>query len=181
MPQFRKRPVVIEAVQFRAGEQPYEFAADVASGRIRYTEEGTLLIATLEGVMEAQPGDWIITGVKGERYPCKPDIFAATYEPAPIDTVTPPGGPLTDMDFGEALYHLRQGRKVARAGWNGKGMFLYHVPANSYPAQTDVAKAHFGDMVPYGAYIAMKSAQGNVVPWLASQTDMLAEDWEIVG
>jgi len=59
-------------------------------------------------------------------------------------------------------------------------MFLYHVPANEYPAVTDIAKDEFGDKVPYGAYIAMKTAQNNVVPWLASQTDMLADDWEIV-
>ena len=56
---FRKKPVVIEAYQ---------------------TKEG-LKILTLEGTMEAMPGDWIITGVKGETYPCKPDIFEATYEP----------------------------------------------------------------------------------------------------
>lgn len=84
------------------------------------------------------------------------------------------------MNFGEALQALKEGKKVERAGWNGKGMFLYHVPAQSYPAATEIAKAHFGDMVPYGAYIAMKTAQSNVVPWLASQTDILAEDWQIV-
>lgn len=80
MPLFRKKPVVIEAVQFRAGEQAGELAADVVAGRVRYPEDGTMLIDTLEGVMTAQPGDWIIRGVKGELYPCKPDIFAATYE-----------------------------------------------------------------------------------------------------
>lgn len=94
------------------------------------------------------------------------------------------------MDFGEAIKALKSGSRVARSGWNGKGMFLYHVPANSYPAQTAVAKSYFakpaGDneavtpMVPYGAYIAMKTAQDNVVPWLASQTDVLAEDWEVL-
>lgn len=84
------------------------------------------------------------------------------------------------LGFGKAIEFLKAGNKVARAGWNGKGMYLYHVPANSYPAVTDIAKAEFGDTVPYGAYIAMKTAQSNVVPWLASQTDMLAEDWEIV-
>jgi hypothetical protein len=81
MARYRKKPVVIEAVQFRAGEQPYELAGDVVTGRVRYTEDGTLLIATLEGTMEAKVGDWIIRGVKNELYPCKPDIFAATYEP----------------------------------------------------------------------------------------------------
>lgn len=79
---YRKKPVVIEAFEFRAGEQRSEVAPDVVAGVVRYTEGGTMLIKTLEGVMEAQPGDWIIKGVKGEFYPCKPDIFAATYEPA---------------------------------------------------------------------------------------------------
>lgn len=84
------------------------------------------------------------------------------------------------LNFSEALYELKKGRMVWRAGWNGKGMFLYFVPANSYPPQTDVAKEAFGgEPVPYGAYIAMKTAQGNVVPWLCSQTDMFAEDWVV--
>ena len=61
-------------------------------------------------------------------------------------------------------------------------MFIYLVPANNYPAQTGAAKSHFGEdaLVPYGAYLAMKTAQDNVVPWLASQTDILATDWEVV-
>ncbi len=80
--QYRKRPIVITAIRYRAGEQDGEFSADVSTGRVRYPEDGTMLIQTLEGVMCAQPGDWIIRGVKGELYPCKPDIFAATYESA---------------------------------------------------------------------------------------------------
>ena len=81
-------------------------------------------------------------------------------------------------DFGTALRFLGEGYKVARSGWNGKDMFLYYVPAASYHPCTDIAKEAFGGAdVPYGAYIAMKTAQGNVVPWLASQTDMLGDDW----
>lgn len=80
MPKYRKKPAIIEAVQYHNGEQPSELADDVISGKVRYTEEGTVLIQTLEGTMEAAPGDWIIRGVKGELYPCKPDIFEATYE-----------------------------------------------------------------------------------------------------
>ncbi len=82
--------------------------------------------------------------------------------------------------IGKAIKEMRNGANVAREGWNGKGMFLYYVPENEYPAQTDVAKEFFGESVPYGAYVAMKTAQGNVVPWLASQTDLLAEDWSVV-
>jgi hypothetical protein len=85
------------------------------------------------------------------------------------------------MDFGEAIKALKAGERVAREGWNGKGMFLYYVPAASYPASRNDLGTMLGmfpdDMVPYGAYIAMKTAQNNVVPWLASQTDVLAEDW----
>ncbi len=88
---------------------------------------------------------------------------------------------LFGLDFGLAIKALKSGKKVARSGWNGKGMFLYYVPENEYPAQTQIAKETFtSGMVPYGAYIAMKTAQDNVVPWLASQTDVLAEDWCIV-
>lgn len=84
------------------------------------------------------------------------------------------------FDFGVAIVALKEGKRVARTGWNGKNMFLYYVPANEYPPCTEIARDAFhGENVPYGAYIAMKTAQGNVVPWLASQTDMLAEDWII--
>ncbi len=82
MAKYRKKPVVIEAWQFRAGMQDGDLAQYVIDGKIRYPEDGTMLIATLEGTMQALPGDWIIRGVKGELYPCKPDIFAATYEAA---------------------------------------------------------------------------------------------------
>ena len=82
MAKFRKKSVVIEATQFRAGEIAGEFDQFIIDGRMRLTEDGTLLIATLEGTMEAQPNDWIITGVNGEIYACKPDIFSKTYEAA---------------------------------------------------------------------------------------------------
>ena len=82
--------------------------------------------------------------------------------------------------IGGALEALQAGHKVARKGWNGKGMYLYYVPANSYPAVTDIAKKGFGESVPYQAYIAMKTVQNTVVPSLASQTDLLADDWFVV-
>ena len=86
------------------------------------------------------------------------------------------------MNFGLAIEAAKKGAKITRRGWNGKGMFLYYVPEGRYPARTDAAKsiATEDGKVDYGAYIAMKTAQGNVVPWLASQTDILADDWEVV-
>lgn len=90
--------------------------------------------------------------------------------------------PCAAMTFGLALESLKRGQPVARAGWNGKGMFVYLVPANAYPAQTGVAKAYFGDgaLVPYGAYLALKGVDGTVNTWVPSISDTLAEDWQLV-
>jgi hypothetical protein len=84
------------------------------------------------------------------------------------------------FNFPCALAMLKDGHKLTRSGWNGKGMYIYFVPENNYPAQTEIARAEFGDMVPYGSYIAMKTAQGNVIPWVASHTDLLSNDWEVI-
>jgi len=79
MAKFRKKPVVIEAVQYLyPGSQASELAA-WCGGRV--TPDGVIYIPTLEGVMSVSINDWIIRGVQGEFYPCKPDIFAATYDP----------------------------------------------------------------------------------------------------
>lgn len=80
---FRKKPVVIEAVQFTGGNYDGigQFLGDQVVFSIDVTKSGSsILIPTLEGEMTASPGDWIIRGVNGEYYPCKPDIFDKTYE-----------------------------------------------------------------------------------------------------
>lgn len=71
------------------------------------------------------------------------------------------------MTFGDAIEAMKQGKKVARDGWNGKGMHL----------ELQRPDAHSKMTLPY---IFMYTAQGDNVPWLASQTDMLSEDWVIV-
>ena len=94
VPKFRKKPVVINAFQW-TGENPFHLGVWIAEGNkdpdrtrippnsiVGPEDARCVQIHTLEGVMLASPGDWIIQGVKGELYPCKPDIFAATYEPA---------------------------------------------------------------------------------------------------
>ena len=81
---FRKRPVVIDAIQFDGYNHTeiYEWSeGNVKSAKPWKEGYYCLAIETLEGVMEAFEGDWIIRGVKGEYYPCKPDIFLMTYEP----------------------------------------------------------------------------------------------------
>jgi hypothetical protein len=98
------------------------------------------------------------------------DVFNRAYKP-------------TDgMSFGLAVEAMKQGFKVSRAGWNGKGMFLYFVGADHYMAKTEAAKNFYGEnsMVPYRAYIAMKTVTNEVVPWVASQSDILENDWSIV-
>lgn len=89
---------------------------------------------------------------------------------------------MKDMSFGTAIDCLKLGRAVTRNGWNGRGMFVYLVPANAYPAQTGVAKAYFGEgaMVPYNPYMALKGVDGTVSTWVPSVNDVLAEDWELV-
>ena len=91
MTKYRKKPVVIEA--FRLGDEwPDWWATAHAANEVTtHNEDGRhrggpdyALINTLEGQMRAEKDDWIICGVKGEIYPCKPDIFAATYEPVEI-------------------------------------------------------------------------------------------------
>jgi len=78
---FRKKPVVIEAVQWRGLEEPIIDFLQGGEGIFHFNQtQGKLYISTLEGVMEASVGDWIIKGVNGEFYPCKPDIFEKTYE-----------------------------------------------------------------------------------------------------
>jgi hypothetical protein len=83
---YRKKPVVIEAFQWDGQSHERQcsqwFAAAANNGIISYgTRSQCLFISTLEGVMTAQPEDFIIQGVNGEIYPCEPDIFLATYEP----------------------------------------------------------------------------------------------------
>jgi hypothetical protein len=77
------------------------------------------------------------------------------------------------MNFGEVLHWLKKGHKVARSGWNGKGMWLMLVV---YCDEKIVIDGHSYIKSPY---IAMKTADGHFVPWLASQTDILADDWVI--
>ena len=98
------------------------------------------------------------------------DVFERAYKAA------------SQMSFGDAIVALKSGHKVARSGWNGKGMFVYLVPANQYIATTQAARDHFGHdaLVPYNAYMAIKNVDETVSTWVPSVNDCLAEDWVIV-
>lgn len=82
MAQYRKKPVVIDAFRYD-GHNEMELMAWIGPEyRYAHTHPDGFKIYTLEGDMIASPGDWVIRGMKGELYPCNPDIFEATYEPA---------------------------------------------------------------------------------------------------
>ena len=78
MAKYRKKPVVIEAVQIT--ERMRVGLESLPVGVSRNYAGGSLYVGTPEGVMSTKVDDWIITGIKGEKYPCKPDIFEKTYE-----------------------------------------------------------------------------------------------------
>jgi hypothetical protein len=85
-------------------------------------------------------------------------------------------------DFGWAIQELKKGNKVARKGWNGKGMFLFLVPGSTFKVNRQPLLGIYpeGTEINYHAHIDMRTVDGQIVPWLASQTDMLDEDWELV-
>lgn len=86
------------------------------------------------------------------------------------------------LSFGLAVEAVKQGKKVARAGWNGKGMFLFLVPGSTFKVNRAPLLGIYpeGTEINYHAHIDMKTADGTIVPWLASQTDVLVDDWSIV-
>lgn len=85
-----------------------------------------------------------------------------------------------ELDFGAALKKLKLGFRIARKGWNGKGMYVYYVPGGDYPTQTESAKKEFGETAHYNPYLAIKTVQGSVSTWVPSVNDCLADDWGVV-
>lgn len=109
--------------------------------------------------------------------------YADGYESwSPAATFEAAYQPISAMSFGHAVAALKDGHKVARAGWNGKGMFLFLVPGSTFKVNRAPLLGIYpeGTEINYHAHIDMKTATGEVVPWLASQTDVLADDWTIV-
>ena len=86
------------------------------------------------------------------------------------------------MTFGSALTQLKAGSKVAREGWNGKGMFIFLVPGSTFTVNRAPLLGIYpeGTEINYCPHIDMRTADGKIVPWLASQTDVLADDWVVV-
>jgi hypothetical protein len=179
-----KKPVTIECMKWD-GENIEEIKAFVGSAYIGGENDidKKLVISTLEGDMLASVGDYIIKGVKGEFYPCKPDIFEKTYDiEEKCEAIMEAPG--TSHGFDWAIQMLKDGKKVQRKGWNGKGMFITLQAGSTVDGElmrNEPAKAYYtGKKCNICAHIDMKAADDTyVVGWLASQTDMLADDWQI--
>jgi len=87
------------------------------------------------------------------------------------------------MKFYEVLPQvLEQGKRASRTGWNGKDMFIFLVPASTFSVSREPLLSILGEgtQVSYHGHIDMRTANGQIVPWLCSQTDIMAEDWELV-
>lgn len=87
-----------------------------------------------------------------------------------------------DFNFGRAIYLLKDGRRVAREGWNGKDMFIFLVDGSEFEVNRAPLNKFYseGTKVTYRPHIDMKAVDGTIGVWLASQTDMLADDWFVV-
>jgi hypothetical protein len=86
------------------------------------------------------------------------------------------------MDFSKALEMIKNGLKVSRKGWNGKDMFIFLVPGSTFEVNRPPLLGIYpeGTEINYHAHVDMRTADGTIVPWLCSQTDLLADDWGIV-
>lgn len=86
------------------------------------------------------------------------------------------------LNFGEVIAGLKAGKRYEREGWNGKGMFIFLVNGSQFKVNREPLLSILGEgtVIDYHAHIDMKTAQGYIVPWLASQVDILAEDWQEV-
>jgi len=86
------------------------------------------------------------------------------------------------MNFSEALNEIKAGKRVSRSGWNGKGMFIFLVNGSNFVTNREPLLSILGEgaEVTYQPHVDMFTADGTIVPWLISQLDMMADDWEVV-
>ena len=186
---YTNKPVTIEAIQFLDNPETISelskfIGVDIAVSYYN-PESPTLEVETPKGYMTAQVGDWIIKGKTGWFTITKSEIFEATFSPA-----IPQNNKPVSLTFGNALEALKRGHRVARQGWNGKGMFLFLLPASDGlptkiihdPALRAVIESELGgDTFDALGSIRMFTADKKILTgWLASQTDMLSDDWMIV-
>ena len=135
-----------------------------------------------EGCTAPKDPDRVLTGDEIKRLAETGSLCDCQY--FEIDGTEHPIEKGDEFDFGTATHLMKLGNRVQRAGWNGKGMFVYYVPAASYPADRNSKSTMAGefadDMVPYREYLALKTAQNDVSTWAPSVSDALATDWQLL-
>lgn len=138
--------------QFRGWELPSDENGDDEGFLVEYVDGGKANTSEYAGYISWSPKD----------------VFERAYKP--VTAV---------FDFGEAVRRLKAGKLVAREGWNGKGMFLLLVPGSTFNVSRAPMLGIFpeGTEIKYLPHIDMRTATGEIVPWLASQSDVLCEDW----
>ena len=185
---FIKKRVVVEAVHWngiKVSETPEWILEALNSGvLVRFGDK--VQVRTLEGVMTASPGDYIIKGVDGELYPCKPDIFEKTYEKVEE------GKESENLNFGEVIEILKQGGLVRRKGWNGKGLFVIkqvpaHIESDVIPRMQSLPQSAKDRILKGKGFVDYTSQcliynenTGRADSWVPSVSDIFAEDWEVV-
>lgn len=185
---FIKKKVVIEAVHWdgnKVSETP-DWILEALDNRFLVRFGNKVLIRTLEGEITASPGDYIIRGVNGELYPCKPDIFEKTYEKVEE------GKESENLNFGEVIEILKQGGLVRRKGWNGKGLFVIkqvpaHIESDVIPRMQSLPQSAKDRILKGKGFVDYTSQcliynenTGRADSWVPSVSDIFAEDWEVV-
>lgn len=131
---------------------------------------GTKIIQAEPSVNNENEEGYSVTYPDGYKSWSPKDAFEEAYRPS------------NAMPFGLAMEAMKKGLKVARKGWNGKDMFIFQVPGSTFevnrPPLSDIYPP--GTVINYHSHIDMKTANGDIVPWLCSQTDMAADDWFIL-
>lgn len=160
------KPIEVEAYRIdrvRTICQHAEYEVTLENGETKIVDKG--MVARYCPI----PGDYYVIQQDGYVYINPKAVFENKFE----ETVEPNIARKTD--FGLAICHLENGKKVAREGWNGKGMYLQYVAA--------IGWTHLygkSEIITNAPFIGMKTADNKFVPWLASQTDILAKDWVVV-
>ena len=144
----------LEYNQFRGWELPADENGDDEGFLVEYIDGGKANTAEYVGYVSWSPKD----------------VFERAYRPT------------QGMTFGEAIEALKTGQKVARAGWNGKGMFLFLVPGSTFKVNRPPLMGIYpeGTEINYRPHVDLKGVDGSVSTWNPTCNDVLAEDWEIV-
>ena len=185
---FVKKKVVIEAVHWNGIEvsETPKWILEALNNEVLVYFGDKIQVRTLEGVMTASPGDYIIRGVDGELYPCKPDIFEKTYEKVEE------GKESENLNFGEVIEILKQGGLVRRKGWNGKGLFVIkqvpaHIESDVIPRMQSLPQSAKDRILKGKGFVDYTSQcliynenTGRADSWVPSVSDIFAEDWEVV-